>query len=282
MRILCSPVLWGLVGAALAIVLVLGAVRRPAVGIIKIDVAIDSSEITKDIVKMVDYARQSRDIRAVVLEIDTPGGSAVLTEEIYLQVEKLRQVKPVVTSVDSGALSGGYYIGVAAEAIFAKPTSLVGSVGVWMNTPEMEEVTEDLLPSGPYKASGISPQDAASMLQMVKEGFVGVVMKERGARLKMDKDELSQARIYVGMQALKSGLIDRIGSTEEAIAYAAGLARVANYSVVDINELLDIDLSTPSFFFESRPPVPNSKASPVANQAPRFYYLYLDSQQGVK
>ncbi len=86
------------------------------------------------------------------------------------------------------------------------------------------------------------------------------------------------------MQALQVGLIDRIGTTEESTAYAASLARVANYSVVDINKKLDIDLSTPSFFFQSHSSQPNSRESPVANQAPRFYYMYMypDSQQGVK
>ncbi len=282
MRVFRSLILWLVVGAAVGVLLVVGMVGRPAVGLIRIPLAISSPETTKDIVRMMAYARDTREIQAVVLEIDSPGGSAVLVEEIYLALNDLRQVKPVVTSIDRMALSGGFYIGVASDFIYAKPTSMVGNIGVWMTLPEEEEVSEGLRPTGPYKATGFSKQDAVKMLEMVKEGFVQVVMKERGDRLKMEEEEVSQGRIYLGMEGVRSGLIDKIGSSEDAVAQAARLARVANYSVVDIAERLNISYSRPFFFFESDTPPIEESRGPAINPAPRFYYLYLDSVQGIK
>ena len=123
-RVLRSLILWLVVGATVGVLLVVGMVGRPAVGLIRIPLAISSTETTKDIVRMMAYARDTREIQAVVLEIDSPGGSAVLVEEIYLALNDLRQVKPVVTSIDRMALSGGFYIGVASDFIYAKPTSI--------------------------------------------------------------------------------------------------------------------------------------------------------------
>ncbi|MFC1962531.1 S49 family peptidase [Chloroflexota bacterium] len=281
-RVLRSLILWLVVGAAVGVLLFVGVVGRPAVGLIRIPLAISLPETTKDIVRMMAYARETREIKAVVLEIDSPGGSAVLVEEIYLALNDLRQVKPVVTSIDRMALSGGFYIGVASDFIYAKPTSMVGNIGVWMTLPEEEAVTEGLLPTGPYKAGGFSKQDAVKMLDMVKEGFVQVVMKERGEQLKLGKEEVSQGRIYLGMEGVQSGLVDKIGTTEDAAAQAARLARVANYSVVDIAERLDISYSRPLFSFESETPPIEESRGPAINPAPRFYYLYLDSVQGIK
>jgi protease-4 len=280
-RVFRSLILWLAVGAAAGVLLFTSVVERPAVGLIRIPVSISFADQAKDIVRMLTYARETRGIRAVVLEIDSPGGSAVLIEEIYLALNELRRVKPVVTSVDRMALSGGYYIGVASDFIYAKPTSMVGNIGVWMSLPEDEEVSEELLPTGPYKATGFSRRDAVRMLDMVKEGFVQVVMKERGERLRLEKAEVSQARIYLGMEGAKFGLVDKIGTTEDAIEQAARLARIANYNVVDIAEQLDITFST-FFFFESETPPIEEGPAPAVNPAPRFYYLYLDSKQGIE
>jgi len=80
----------------------------------------------------------------VVLEIDCLGGDAVSTEEIYLNVLRLRGEKPVVACVNNWGLSGGYYVQVASNFIYAKPTSLIGSVGAWVWLPEQEELFEDI------------------------------------------------------------------------------------------------------------------------------------------
>lgn len=277
-----SLAFWLVLGAVVGVLFIVGAAGRPAVGLIKIPVAISSTDQTHDIVRMMNYARDSRDIKAVVLQIDSPGGSAVLLEEIYLVLTDLRRVKPVVTTVDTMALSGGYLIGVAADFIYVKPTSMIGNIGVWMRLSEQDELTDDVLPTGPYKLSGLALRDAAKMLDMVKEGFVGEVMKERGDRLKMTKEDVSQGKIYLGLEGVKLGLADKIGSTDDAIAGAAKLARVANYSVVDVAEKLNISLSLRFFFFKGdAPPVGDGRA-PARDPAPRFYYLYPDSREALR
>ncbi|MBM2831955.1 MAG: hypothetical protein HW414_1007 [Dehalococcoidia bacterium] len=277
-----SLAFWLVLGAVVGVLFIVGAAGRPAVGLIKIPVAISSIEQTQDIVRMMKYSRDSRDIRAVVLQIDSPGGSAVLLEEIYLALTDLRRVKPVVTTVDTMALSGGYLIGVAADSIYVKPTSMIGNIGVWMSLQEQDELTDDVLPTGPYKLSGLALRDAAKMLEMVKEGFVGEVMKERGDRLKMTKEDVSQGKIYLGLEGVKLGLADKIGSTDDAIAGAAKLARVANYSVVDVAEKLDISLSLPFFFFKGDAPPVEDRGAPARDPAPRFYYLYPDSREALR
>lgn len=282
-RVFRSLIFWLVLGAAAGVFLIVGAAGRPAVGVIKIPVAISTIEQTQDIVRMMNYARDANDIKSVVLQIDSPGGSAVLLEEIYLALTDLRRAKPVVTTVDTMALSGGYLIGVASDFIYVKPTSMIANIGVWVTLGGREELTEDVLPSGPYKLSGLSTRDVAKMLDMVKQGFVGEVMKERGDRLKMSREEVSEGRIYLGVEGVKLGLADKIGSTDDAIARAADLARVANYGVVDVAEKLGISLQLPFFFFfeGDAPPIKN-RGTPAGDPAPRFYYLYPDSREALR
>lgn len=277
-RMLIGAAFWVVLGAVAGVLLVVAAVGRPAIGVIDLPIAISDTETTKKIVRMMDYARDSRDIKGVVLRIDSPGGSAVLVEEIYLALSQLRAAKPVVTTVDRMALSGGYYIGVASDYFYVKPTSFVGNIGVRMGLPDDEEVTEDQITTGPYKDMGISRLDAVRMLDLAKEGFVRVVMKERGERLKMAKDEVANGRMYLGLEAVKLGLVDRIGSTSDALDKAAALARVSGYSVVDIAERLDITLFEPFFFFQGE--APPAQRSVAWDAAPRIFYL--DSDRAVR
>ena len=223
-----------LLGTALGFLIAVPAIPRPQVAIIPLSGVIIEQSFTDDILDMLDTARQDSSIKAVVLEIDSPGGYVVTTEAIYLEVLRLRQLKPVVVAIKTTAASGGYYISVAADYIYALPTSEIGSVGAWLILPSPEELDEIVMTTGLFKATGGSRRNAMAELEIIRQEFVSIVQSHRGDRLKLTEDELSQARIYLGTESLKLGLIDEIGTTTDATAKAASLANVRNYIVTKL------------------------------------------------
>lgn len=243
-------------------------VEKPSVGVIKISGSIMSQDMTDDTVKMLRYARNNDSIKAVVLQINSPGGLAEASEEIYLEVLALRREKPVVASIEQIGASGAYFIAVAAQEIYAKPTSIVGSVGVIASLPRPEKLEEDALATGPYKETGSARRYWSYQTQLVAENFYSAVTTQRGTRLKMSREELARAEIYMGTEALRRGLIDTIGTTSEAIDRAAQIAGVANYEIVDINKELKITPPLLVFYV-------NESVFNATNTAPIYYYLYL-------
>lgn len=241
---------------------------KPKVAVIKLAGTIDS-ETTDDIIKMLRFAKERRDIRAVVLKINSPGGSASLSEDIYLSVLALKGEKPVVASVDQIGLSGGYFAAIGANMIYAKPTSLVGSVGVvtWLPSPDIPD--EDIVTSGPLKEQGVTRRDWAYQSKEAFQTFLSSVIKERGSKLSISREDLSSGGIYIGVEGLRSGLVDRLGSTEDAIQAAASLAGVRRYSVLDVNE--ELGMAEPTAIFQ----VNQSDLEP-SNTAPVHYYLYVE------
>ncbi len=241
---------------------------KPKVAVIKLAGTIDS-ETTDDIIKMLRFAKERRDIRAVVLKINSPGGSASLSEDIYLSVLALKGEKPVVASVDQIGLSGGYFAAIGANMIYAKPTSLVGSVGVvtWLPSPDIPD--EDIVTSGPLKEQGVTRRDWAYQSKEAFQTFLSSVIKERGSKLSISREDLSSGGIYIGVEGLRSGLVDRLGSTEDAIQAAASLAGVRRYSVLDVNE--ELGVAEPTAIFQ----VNQSDLEP-SNTAPVHYYLYVE------
>ena len=128
-------------GLILGLAIAIPAIPRPKVAIIPISGAIMDQSYTDNILDALRRAGDDRSIKAVVLQIDSPGGGAPVVEQIYLDVLRLRGKKPVVASVGSMAASGGYYIAIAAENIYAPPTAEVGSVGVISTLPTAEKLT---------------------------------------------------------------------------------------------------------------------------------------------
>lgn len=275
-RWLHSYLFWVLIALIIASLIFSAFIGRPKVGIIKIaEIALDPWDAT-EVVEMLEYAEETDAIKAVVLEIDCTGGSAVSTEEVYLSVLRLREKKPVVAYINLWSLSGGYYITVASNFIYAKPTSQIGSIGVLASLPpEREELSEDVMGSGPHKT--ITPRrNVVNWLEMIKESFLRAVVSQRGDRLKISKDELSKAAIYLGMEALRYGLIDEIGSSSDAVEKAAELAGIKRYERVDINEELDL---LPPWYERQRPfgsmsPLEPKTLKPPADRLPMFYYLH--------
>jgi protease-4 len=244
-------------------------IKVPNVGIVTIDGPI-MDETTKDvIITMLRYARYDDSIKAVVLEINCPGGEVTKIEEIYLEVLRLRSEKPVVASIDEIGVSGGYYIAAASNSIFAKPSSQVGNIGVISVLPEKVALDEDHISTGPYKTRGASRKYYASQVEMMKECFLMAVMSQRNDSLTIDKEHLSKAEIYIGVEGLMYGLIDEIGSKSDAIEKAASYAGIANYGLVDINRETAARLNgNPSFA--------HLGANQSTNTVPINYYLCIE------
>lgn len=242
-------------------------IPKPNIAIITISGPILEQAYTDDIVDMVRYARSERSIKGVVLQIDSPGGGAGAIEPIYLDVLQLRQQKPVVISIGARGASGGYYIAVASNFIYAGPTSQLGSIGAWSSLPSPEELDENIVTTGPFKATGGSRRKATSELETVKYQFIDAVITQRGDRLNISEEGLARAEIYTGTEALRYGLIDEIGTSTAAIEKAASLAGVRRYSVVKL------DMPEPVVLFFS---VEDLKSQ--TGMMPVYYYLYFESR----
>jgi len=224
-----------------------------------------------DILEMLSYARDNRDIKAVVLQIDSPGGEASAIERIYLDVLRLRSQKPVIASIGAWGASGGYYIAVASSFIYAQPSSQLGSVGAWGTLPTPEELEEDVIPTGPFKSTGGSRRKATADLETVKQEFLSAVISQRGIGLKLSPEELGRAQIYSGVESLKYGLVDAIGTSSAAVEKAARLAKIRNYGLININEKLGIYRPV-SIYFSME------DLTAQTSLMPRYYYLYFESR----
>ncbi len=192
--------------------------------------------ITDDrrLTRQIDAFREDNAIQAVVLRVDSPGGGVGPSQEIYTELKRLAQRKPLVVSFGSVAASGGYYLAMAGERLFANPGSITGSIGVVMSFPDYQElmgkvgIRTEVIKSGSYKDIGSAMRDMTDeerhllndMLIDVHSQFVEVVSKGRN----MPLDELIpyvDGRIFTGRQALEIGLVDELGGFNDAVAYAA-------------------------------------------------------------
>jgi protease-4 len=217
-----------LAGYLLALVLV----PTPKIAVIRVEGEIWGS-YTADISRALEQVGRDRAVRAVVLDVSSPGGEVSASEGLYFDLLKLREIKPVVVSVDEMAASGAYYIACAADRIYAKPASMVGNIGVISILGDEDLVDEVLITTGPFKLSGGSQDAYIRQMELLKQTFLAAIMAQRQARLQVGPDVLARGEIYLGLQAQQMGLIDAIGSQAEATAEAARLARVRHYQVVD-------------------------------------------------
>jgi len=256
-----------LIGLILGGLISIPVVHRPKIATITISGEIFEQTYADDILDMLRYARDDNAIKGVVLQIDSPGGYVGLIEPIYLDVLRLRGRKPVVVSVGATGASGGYYIAVASNFIYAEPTSQLGSIGAWVSLPTPEEVSEEMATTGPFKATGGSRRKALSILETVKQEFVSAVITQRGDQLKLSEEELSRAEIYTGIESLRYGLIDDIGTKTDAIAKAASLAHIRNYEVVELY------VPKPDILFFSMEDLKSQ-----TGLIPIYYYLYFESE----
>lgn len=223
------------VAIALGIWLSTLLVPRPAVGLIRLEADIWSGSAFL-VKKQIEAARQDPAIQAVVLIIDSPGGEVAPTQDIYLELLSLRQDMPVVGSINGLAASGGYYLAVATDPLYAKPNSTIGNVGVWGFVPENIGVNEVVLASGPFKLSGDNEEEFLRRIEGIKQEFLQTVAVGRGERLEISLTELGQGLAYSGRQALEFGMIDALASQAEAVKEAARQAKISGYRVIDLQD----------------------------------------------
>lgn len=193
--------------------------------------------------RLLKQAAANPNIKAVVVHINSPGGSVVASDRIYHLL--LEFEKPVVIWMDEMAASGGYYIACGGDYIFAHPNTLTGSIGVvsrFINVTELMDkvgVEAEVIASGPSKDIGspfreMREEERALWRQIITEtydGFVEIVAQARHLPLEKVR-ELADGRIYTGRQALEAGLVDEVGLLDDAIAKAAELGGISGEPAV--------------------------------------------------
>jgi len=224
---------WGILPLLIGVLLAQVVAPRPVVGLIRLETDIWSSSANL-ILAQIEETRLDPRIRAVVVQIDSPGGEVVATQTLFLEMQNLRKRMPVVSSIDGIAASGAYYLAMATDPIYAKPSSTVGNVGVWGFAPPEVGITDALLASGPFKLTASNRTEFIRLIDSIKQEFVATVFNARGDRLKISTADLAQGLAYPGRDALNLGLIDHLGTLTDALNEAAYRAGVYNYEVVDL------------------------------------------------
>ena len=222
------------------------------IGILEVKGPIADSTLLLTQIK--EFSEQDN-IKAVVARIDSPGGGVAPSQEIYAELKLLAAKKPLVVSMGSVAASGGYYLAVASEHIFANPGSITGSIGVIMSFPNYREllgkvgVQTEVVKSGRFKdiGSATRPFTAADrtllqgMIDDVHQQFVEAVSE--GRHMPVDRlKPFVDGRIFTGRQAKEIGLIDELGTLNDAIRYAAKVAGIDEDSDLVYPEPEKIDL----------------------------------------
>jgi protease-4 len=235
-RIARSYVLFVVIGLVVGLVLAPVAFTAASgsgdvVAVVPLEGAIDGNSAAA-VSSQLERARESSRVKAVVVVSNSGGGTASGSETLYLQSKRLADgEKPFVASVDAAAASGAYYTIAPADVIVAKPASIVGSVGVRAPVPQELEPNDIEGTTGPDKVTGYSDREFFYVLESLRVAFVNAVVDGRGDRLSLSADEVSQAQIYSGAQAVEVGLADRIGDRQEAVRIAAERAGLESYDV---------------------------------------------------
>jgi len=198
------------------------------IGVVKIEGTIVESEpIIEKIIKF----RKSKNIKAIILRINSPGGMVAPSQEIYQEVKKACREKKVVVSMESIAASGGYYIACTADKIVANPGTLVGSIGVILQIENIEELLSkiglkrEIVKSGKYKDIGSMTRPMTEEEEAILQGFSDNIYYQfvdavaEGRDMKREEVlKLADGRIFTGEQAIKLGLIDRLGNLQDTIS----------------------------------------------------------------
>ena len=198
--------------------------------------------------KAIRKARKNDKIKAIVLRVNSPGGSALASETILREMDLAKKVKPVVVSMGDVAASGGYYIACKADTIVANPTTITGSIGVFgvlMNLEKMMTnklgITTDRVKTNQF-ADLASPTRALSeseraiiqnQVELIYDKFISNVSEGRNMS-KEEVDAIGQGRVWTGKDAIELGLVDVLGGMEDAIAIAADMANLDSYRITKL------------------------------------------------
>jgi protease-4 len=205
-----------------------------------------SESMVEDMRLALEQAREDSHVKAIVLEIDSPGGEVTAADEIYNAVTKARARKPVVIYMDSLAASGGYYVACGGKYLMANETTITGSIGVIIQTLNYEQLFNKIglasvvFKSGKFKdilngARPMTPEERdliQSFVMQTYDKFLSIVSKERNLPADMLRNTIADGRILSGKDALSSKLIDGLGQIEDAYAKAKQLGNAPEATVV--------------------------------------------------
>lgn len=218
-------------------------VQQEVQGVLMGDAGIVGPTVCRDI----EALAKDDNVKAVVIRINSGGGDAYASEQMWHQIMELKKVKPVVVSMGGMAASGGYYMSSAASWIVAEPTTLTGSIGIFGTFPDAHKLmTEklgfkyDKVITNKHSDMSITPMarafsdDEIALLQKyINRGYATFLQRvAEGRKMKTaDVDKIAQGRVWLGKDALKIRLVDQLGSIDDAIAKAAKLAKMQDYSI---------------------------------------------------
>jgi len=197
------------------------------IGVIELDGVIMNS---KKMIELLHEAEENKEIQAIILKINSPGGAVGPTQEIYEEIVRIDKNKPIYASFESIAASGGYYLGAACRNIYSNAGTITGSIGVIMQTADLSELYKwamykpEVIKAGKFKDAGgphrpLKEEEVMMMTQMlnvVHRQFKEDIIKRRGDKLKGDIEVLAQGQIFSGEEALSVGLVDSIGGLWKA------------------------------------------------------------------
>lgn len=202
---------------------------------------INANKVISDLKKLKD----DEDVKAVVLRVNSPGGSAYASEQIWYAVSELKKEKPVIVSMGDYAASGGYYISCNADTIVAQPTTLTGSIGIFGMFPNTKKLTDklginfDVVKTNTYAdfgsmGRGMNDGEKSLMQMYVNQGYYLFLTRCANGRLMTKEaiDKVGQGRVWTGSNALELGLVDMLGGLDTAVEVAVRKAAVESYTLV--------------------------------------------------
>lgn len=201
--------------------------------------------VREDVLRDLRELKEDERVKAVVLRVNSPGGSAFASEQIWHAVNELRAKKPVVASMGDYAASGGYYIACAADSIVAQPATLTGSIGIFGMIPNAKGLadklglTSDVVKTNRHSDVGglmrpLDGEEKSLMQMMINQGYATFVSRcAEGRRMsEADIEKVAGGRVWTGEAAVESGLVDTLGGIGDALRIAAAKASLEKYEVV--------------------------------------------------
>ena len=242
---------------------------------------IQSEKVIKDLRKL----REDETVKAVVLRVNSPGGSAYGSEQIWREVVLLKQEKPVIVSMGDYAASGGYYISCAADCIVADPTTLTGSIGIFGMFPNMENLLNDKLglhfetvKTNTYADMGdmtrpFNANEKIAMQKYINQGYKLFVQRcAEGRGMSVEAiEKIAEGRVWTGATAKELGLVDELGGLDKALEIAAQRAEVESYSILNYPEQGDFFTS---LLKEGKDNYINGKITETLGNSYRYLQLF--------
>ena len=244
-----------------------------------------SEKVAADLIKLAD----DKEIKAVVLRVNSPGGSAYGSEQIWHAIELLKAAKkPVVVSMGDVAASGGYYISCSADAILAQPTTITGSIGIFGLLPDaqgllnkiglnFESVSTNKFSDLGNASRPMTDSEKHLIQKMVERGYETFVKRCADGRNMSIEDikKLAEGRVYSGIDAKKLGLVDELGTLQDAIRIAAEKAKITEYQLVDYPKQKD-------FFTQLMESFSTSMETKILKNRLGEHYYYFENMQNVQ